>query len=178
MLSEKYYEIKLLTITKCNPRQFSICICNMYAGLWLQGRCLLGEEECEERDDLRLTWMRITVCPLTKRLSIAHLRAIWLLLSLSIATAINPFPATLFSGKDLGIHISLNQQFSILETNNRTFKTFNGLISLLVSYQKLMRTFWSTFNFLYKKLRNAICISKFYGNGNFSLFFDYLFPSL
>jgi hypothetical protein len=76
MLSEKYYEIKLLTITKCNPRQFSICICNMYAGLWLQGRRLLGEEECEERDDLRLTWMRITVCPLTKRLSIAHLRAI------------------------------------------------------------------------------------------------------
>jgi hypothetical protein len=99
---------------------------------------------------------------------------------LSIATAINPFPPTLFSGKDLGIHISLNQQFSILETNNRTFKTFNGLISLLVSYQKqkLMRTFWSTFNFLYKKLRNAICISKFYANGNFSLFFDYLFPSL
>lgn len=42
-------------------------------------------------DGFTLTWIKIIVCPLAKRLSTAHFRATWLPLSLSMATAINLF---------------------------------------------------------------------------------------
>lgn len=44
----------------------------------------------EEADDLWMTWMRMTVWPLEIRLSVAHLMACWLALSLSMATATRP----------------------------------------------------------------------------------------
>lgn len=41
-------------------------------------------------DDLGMTWMRMTVWPLERRFSVAHLIACWLALSLSMATATSP----------------------------------------------------------------------------------------
>lgn len=56
-------------------------------------------EGVEEKEDATtLTWMRITVAFLVRRLSIAHLSAFWLPFSLSIATAINPFTPSFLSG--------------------------------------------------------------------------------
>ena len=51
--------------------------------------------------------MRITVWPLLRILSIAHLRADWLPLSLSIATATKGFPPSFLSEFPLPTHISL-----------------------------------------------------------------------
>lgn len=61
---------------------------------------LLGvkREGDEDREGARsLTWMRITVEFLVKRLSTAHFSAFWLPFSLSIATATNPFTPSFFS---------------------------------------------------------------------------------
>lgn len=55
------------------------------------------EGDGEREDAKTLTWMRITVAFLARRLSIAHLSAFWLPFSLSIATAINPFTPSFLS---------------------------------------------------------------------------------
>lgn len=69
---------------------------------------MVKKEGDEGREDAEtLTWMRITVAFLVRRLSIAHLSAFWLPFSLSIATAINPFTPSLFSDEFFGNHIPL-----------------------------------------------------------------------
>lgn len=57
--------------------------------LLLHGEARDGDVDNPEADCFCLTWTKITVWPLTRRLSAAHLRAIWLPLSLSMATATN-----------------------------------------------------------------------------------------
>lgn len=54
-----------------------------------------------------LTWMRITVELLVRRLSTAHFSAFWPPFSLSIATATNPFTPSFFSEWCFGNHITL-----------------------------------------------------------------------
>ena len=57
---------------------------------------LLVTNDDDDDDDLLKTWIRTTVWPLERRFSIVHFNAFWLPLSLSTATATNPFPSPPF----------------------------------------------------------------------------------
>lgn len=74
--------------------------------------------------------MRTTVWPLLRILSIAHLRADWLPLSLSIATATKGFPPSFFSVLPLPSHISLGLslfQLSSFQENKHNPEFTNSL---------------------------------------------------
>jgi hypothetical protein len=55
-----------------------------------------NDDDDDDEDDLLKTWIRTTVWPLERRFSIVHFNAFWLPLSLSTATATNPFPSPPF----------------------------------------------------------------------------------
>ena len=56
-------------------------------------------------DALWTTWIRMTVWPLLRRLSAAHLTACWLPFSLSTASATKPFAPATFTPFPFGSHI-------------------------------------------------------------------------
>lgn len=104
---------------------------------------------------LCLTWMRVTVWPLERRLSTAHLRAYWLLLSLSIATVTAspslerrlstfPFPMRLPFPFPLAFHIqpvrSICYHLPLNQMELSRSRSSLFLLSIFYTYKDLILT--------------------------------------
>ena len=103
------------------------------------------ERELHADEDALLTWIRTRVSPLERRWSVAHLRARWLPLSLSMATAIIPFPSVFFISFFFGCHI-----FFLPKKNKNLYFFLTTLHKLF----KMTRNFKKQKDFLFKNLDN------------------------
>lgn len=99
-------------------------------------RYLLGAKREGDGDRVgarSLTWMRITVALLVRRLSTAHLSADWLSFFLSIATATNPLTPSFLSDRCFGNHITFFHCNLILLLQSAKYQT-KGTLKAKISF--------------------------------------------
>ena len=124
-----------------------------------------------------MTWRRIRVWPFKTKWSIDHLSAFWLPLSLSIATATNPFPPPLLSAWLLANHIFSLFQNPLPKSKEQQYPQGKFNVIVLVCENPIPFS-WSTFslqlesNGIFYLFIYMFCVSKKNQEFFYSFFLD------